>query len=234
MAAKATTPNSKTSKKKKSRPGSAALSRVGADAKLATAANRRRAEALLEFIARRMSRIAEDFYEIGKAFKELFDKKLYVALGYRSFEELLSARDLMSATQARKLIQVVSRVPLGTALKLGPEKAFALTKYTDATPEPDTPAFLLESGARVGGTPASEASLRDIDTATRAQRKKSATSPRDAKAIEAERAAKSGRAWLKARGAPKAKVEAVRTKDGPAIRVTLPLAEATALFKRRG
>jgi hypothetical protein len=206
---------------------------MGADAKLATEANRRRAEALLELIARRMSRIAEDFYEIGKALRELFDKKLYVALGYGSFEELLSARELMSATQARKLIQVVSRVPLGTALKLGPEKAFALAKYTDATPEPDTPAFLLESGARVGGKLVEEASLRDIDTATRAKRKKSGSSPRDAKTIEAERAAKSGRAWLKAQGAPKATVEAVRTKDGPAIRLTLSLEEATVLFKSR-
>src|SRR5262245_8609333 len=49
----------------------------------------RRAEELLDLIARRKARIAEDFYEIGKALRELSKKKLYAVLGHRSFGEML-------------------------------------------------------------------------------------------------------------------------------------------------
>jgi hypothetical protein len=219
--------------KKAAAPKKEALVHAVADAKLATSASKVRAEALLDLIARRKDRIAEDFYEIGKALKELLAKKLYVALGYASFEAMLGARDVMSATQARKLIEIVSRVPLATALQLGPEKAFAITKYTDATPELDTPQLLVEGGAMIGGKPAAEASKRDIEAATKklrrgAKAKKGAADPAER---EAERLAKSGASWLKARGAKKAKVEARRTKEGYMVAISLPLTAAAALFE---
>ena len=48
-------------------------------------ADKRHAETLLSLIERRKARISEDFYEIGKALRELQQKKLYVAAGFASF-----------------------------------------------------------------------------------------------------------------------------------------------------
>src|SRR4051812_3414055 len=75
-------------------------------AKIASEANRKRAEALLAEITRRLLSIAEDFYDIGQALLELKKKSLFVALGYKSFAEMLGARGVMSITQANKLIRV--------------------------------------------------------------------------------------------------------------------------------
>lgn len=230
MSAKKTTPSKSPSTL--AAPGKTAIARAASDAKLVTNARKNRAEALLDLIARRKARIAEDFYEVGKALKELLEKKLYVALEYPSFKAMLEARDVMGDTQAYKLIEVVSRVPLKTALDLGLEKAFALTRYTSATPELDSPELLLESGAKIGDKPAAEATKRDIEEATKKLRKEAAAKKgkADPAEREAERAAKQGRAWLKGRGAKKGKVEVRRTKDGHVVVVTLPVAEAVGLF----
>ncbi|MBK8258506.1 MAG: hypothetical protein IPK82_38335 [Polyangiaceae bacterium] len=209
------------------------LAQLTTDAKVASAASKKRAEALLDLIARRKARIAEDFYEIGKALKELQDKKLYLAVGYTSFEGMLDGRGVLSVTQARKLIQVVSKVPLATALKVGPEKAFALVKFTEVTPELDTPELLVEGGQKIGGKSAAEASVRDIAGATKTLRKAAVKKGGkvDAAQKEAEGVAKRGLAWLKGRGAKKARVEARKTKDGYVVTVTLGVREAAALFE---
>jgi hypothetical protein len=203
-----------------------------ADAKLMSAANKKRALALLDFIARRITRMTEDFHEIGKALKELLEHRLYLPLGYTSFEAMLDAQGLIGATQARKLIQVASRVPVKTALKVGIEKAFALTKFTDATPELDTPELLVEQGGVIAGKPAAEVSRRDIDAETQKLRRKAAAKKGkvDPAQREAEAVAKRGSVWLKARGAKKGKVEARRTKEGHVITITLSMEAAAALF----
>jgi hypothetical protein len=232
MPAKKESAAKRTTKASAARAG-AKLAVAAADAKLATAANKKRAEALLDLIARRAERIAEDFYEIGKALKELLQKRLYVALGYASFAAMLEARGVLSETQARKLIEVVSRVPLATALKLGPEKAFAMVKYTDATPEPDTPELLLQGGAMIGGKAAAEASKRDIEEATKKLRRSGAAKRGKLEPAqrEAEQVAKRGGGWLKTRGAKKARIEARRTTKGHVVVITLAVADAAALFE---
>lgn len=224
------TGSSKKPVKKGSAPGTTALA-VAAGAKLATSADRKRGQALLDLIARRAARMTEDFYEVGKALKELLHKKLYVALGFSSFEAMLDAQGIVGATQARKLIEVASRMPLETALGLGLEKAFALTRYADATPDLDTPELLVARGGTIGGKPVATLSKRAIEEETKKLRRKSAAKKGkvDAAQREADGVARRAASWLKARGAKKGIVEARRTKDGHVITITLAVEEAVKL-----
>lgn len=198
----------------------------------AGAAAKARGEALVALVERRVARIAEDFYEIGEALRELKEKKLYAAMGYRSFEALLVDRSLPSDRQAAKLIQVVSSVARDQALELGLERAFALVRYTEATPEPDTPGYLLASKAKVGGKPVAQASVRAIVAATKAVRKahpgKRAKSTGEA---EADDAVKRAHAWLAKKGVRGAKVEAKRSRGAWVVRVDVPATEAGRVFR---
>ena len=143
-----------------------------AEAKQQLAVGKRRGNALLALIARRKDRITEDFYDIGEALRELLNNKLYVAIGHDSFEDMLSARKVMSSAQAFKLIRLVDSIPRDEALRLGQEKAYALVTYTAATPEDDVPAALVRKNAKIGGKPLSEASVRELNDAAKAARPK--------------------------------------------------------------
>ncbi|MBK8257912.1 MAG: hypothetical protein IPK82_35255 [Polyangiaceae bacterium] len=192
--------------------------------------DKRRAEELLASIARRKERITEDFYEIGTALRELLRKKLYVALGHASFADMLSARNVMGAMTAKRLIEVVEKVPLKQALQLGPERAYALARYTAATPELDTPAGLLESGAKIGGKKVADASLREITQAGKQVRAK--TKPNGAASPEqtaAEKAVREVGAWLRGRKVRGASVTAKRGANGHEVVIVLPVAAAAVL-----
>jgi hypothetical protein len=197
--------------------------------------DRRRAEELLASIARRKERISEDFYEIGKSLRELLRKKLYVALGHESFAEMLAARNVMGAMTAKRLIEVVEKVPLEQALQLGPEKAYALARYTEATPELDTPAGLLESGAEIGGKKVADASLRDLTRAGKEARAR--TKPKRAASPEQTAAVKAARdvsAWLRGHKVRGASVTAKRGAKGHEVVIVLPVASAAVLAAIRG
>lgn len=226
-----------TKAKRKSPPASAGqTTHLAAEVKTTLTAAQRRAEELISLIERRKGNITESFYEIGKALQELLKKKLYAALGYGSFEEMLTARAVFGVTQAWKLIEVVSSVSVTRALELGPEKVFALTRYAKATPEPDTAQSLIDSNATIGDKPIKEVSLREITKAAREAKAKAATK-KGAKADPAEReaaqTAKQGKSWLKVRGIKAAEIVTRRTKDGYRIRVRMDLSivEASSLFK---
>jgi len=142
-----------------------------------TEAKRRRAEALLALVQRRKQHITEDFYDIGEALRELLRKKLYEPLGFTSFDDLVRAHELMSVEQARKLIALVEHMPREEALRLGQEKAYALVAYTLATPDPDVPAEMVRTDAKLGDKPLSETSVRDIKAAAAEARKKQPNKP---------------------------------------------------------
>jgi hypothetical protein len=169
-----------------------ALSKAKDEAGLRRAKESRRASELLALIARRKARIVEDFYDIGEALRELFHKELYRALGHRSFEAMLKAHDVMSATQARKLITLVERIPRAEALALGQEKAYALVSYTTATPEPDVPAELARADAKIGGKKLSKVSVRGLEAAAKQARGRARAlkpkSPADKQRAAAEKA----------------------------------------------
>ena len=191
-------------------------------------ADQRRAEQLLAEIGRRKARVAEEFYDIGEALRELSHKRLYSALGHRSFGELLSARKVMSRSQAHKLIALVSALPRDKALALGSEKAALLVRYSGATPEADPPAWLLERGSLPGGKKVSEASARDLQlAATQARRKHAKLSPEE---MQAHKGARAAQAALRKRGAKGAVASAVRRRDGMWLHIEIPAATAGVLL----
>ncbi len=206
-----------------------ALALVG-DAKKVSAADRAKAESLLSEIGRRRERIAEEFYEIGLALRELSKPKLFTALGYSSFGALLKERGVLGETTARRLIDLVSSMSRDEALAYGQEKAAALLEYTKATPEVDTPRTAVESGKLPGGKKVADASVRDLKAGAKAVRAAKGTGKRvtpEAKAAAAE--AKALAAWLRARGASGVSAEAVRGKKGHVVRVEMTVAAAAKL-----
>jgi hypothetical protein len=193
-----------------------------------------RAEELLALIARRKERMLEDFYDVGQALRELLDQKLYAALGHPSFEAMLEAHDVMGARQARKLVALVSAIPRAQALALGQEKAYALVAYTAATPEPDVAAELAKKDAKIGSKPISQASVRELQRATKAvHAKRAALRPKTPAALAAARAARDARASvLRAiRKLGIARPEVETTADRVVVR--LSFAQAATLGKRR-
>lgn len=181
---------------------------------------RKRGEALVALVMRRRARIVEDFYDIGEALREILRDELYAVLGYESFEALLEDRDLLSLSQAKKLIAVVENVPREEALALGHERAYALVSYAAATPEPDTVAKLVESKAAIAAT-----SLRDIEAAARNARRKTASdkpsTPRQRERAKREKnALATVRSLLRSAGIARPKLD-VR---GEAVTVTLSFA----------
>src|SRR5690349_12680186 len=88
------TPKSKAKKAVKK----AAAAGLQAEVTRIASAAERRAEELLSMIERRKETIAESFYDIGKALQELLKKKLYAALGYASFDEMLRERSVLGVT----------------------------------------------------------------------------------------------------------------------------------------
>jgi hypothetical protein len=185
----------------------------------------RRAHALVALILRRKHRIMEDFYELGTALRELLEKKLYVALGHASFDELLEKHDLMGRTQAYKLIALVKGMTRDDALAFGQEKAYALARLLAATPEPDTVDSLRVTGVRVGKQRRSPADMsrREIESATRTLRKKRAPSSEDA-------ALKGVTDSLRAIGVKEVTVTSLRR--GQWLRIDLPMADLPKLVAR--
>ena len=127
------------------------------------------AETLLARIGKQKVRATEAFYDIGGALRQLLDQKLYAALGYPSFEELLAARDVMDVTQAKKLIEVHRKFSRDRALLVGPEKAYALARYAARTKADDAPEDFIDKGFPIGGRrrPVRDVSVRAVLEATR-------------------------------------------------------------------
>ena len=127
-----------------------------------------RADFLLAIIDRKKAQVARAFYDLGSALRELNDKKLYGILGYPTFDAMLADREVMSAAQARKLIEVVRRFDREMAQRLGAEKAYALARYVTRTKQDDDVAEFVAEGFPLGGRRKSidEVSVRQITHAT--------------------------------------------------------------------
>lgn len=197
-------------------------------------AGRRHAEELLARIERRKESINEDFYDIGEALRELLKKKLYIALGYSSFDEMLSARNIMSRSQAHRLIALVSELPREKALAVGPEKGMLLLRYVDATPEVDTAASVLEKGTIPGGKAVVDASTRELREASKQVRAQAqaAKKKKTSEAAEAARGARAVQAALRKQGARGATAIAMRRGGEDWLRIEMPAASADLLFVR--
>jgi hypothetical protein len=212
--------------------GTSAVARVATQAKVATTRVAARAVELLGLIARRMKRIEEDFFDIGSALAELKNKKLFAALGYRTFDAMLAERVPIGRSQAYKLIAIVERVTRDQAVELGEEKAYAIARLVATTPEADTVASVLENGVRVGGRKrtAQAMSRREIESVKRtvaARSKKIDEAERDAK-----RQARAGQASLRKRGIG-AKVEVAKRAGRWWAIVRVPIEDVASLAGER-
>ncbi len=195
-----------------------------------SSASGRRATELIAEIKRRKEQIASEFYDIGIALRELLKKKLYLPLGFASFDEMVIAHNLMAATQAYKLVRLVSSLPREKALAIGSEKAFLLTKLADATPEPDTAEWLLDQGTLPGGKAVAAATTRELlktvkDVSKKTQKR--ASSPEEK---GAERAGQVARKALRSGGAKGAEVATFRRKGVFWVRIEMPSDQAEAFF----
>lgn len=129
---------------------------------------RARADELLADIDKKKRDLARAFYDLGSALRELNEKKLYGVLGYESFDAMLEDRKIMSAAQARKLIEVVRRFDREMAQRLGAEKAYALARYVTRTKQDDDVGEYVAEGFPLGGRrkPIDEVTVRQIAHAT--------------------------------------------------------------------
>ena len=108
-------------------------------------------------------------YEQGLRFLELSKPKRYRdELGYRTFEELLVARDLPSRMTAYKLIEVVSTFSQPEVKQLGGvARTYALVRFVKRQNENADPRKLLAPNARVLGRALADVKTSEIEKAMR-------------------------------------------------------------------
>jgi len=188
---------------------------------------REQAEALIEQVRLHKRQAAETFYELGVALRELSAPPMYRALGYETFDELLTKRRLVARMQAYKLIEVVEAFSREQALQLGIEKAYALVRYVAATPAQDIAAELARRDAAIGGSAISQLSARKIAAATKKVR---APAVDEAEARHARDRARRLQRKLRAQGAKQASVRAVRRSGRWWLQIALPLGDDELLF----
>ncbi len=192
------------------------------------------ANALLDEILHRRNDIARAFYDIGRALAELHERKLYGALGYATFDEMLAARGLMTGQYARRLIQVARSFEREQAQRLGAEKAYALVRYVARTKETDDPAEYLLEGFPVAGKkrrPIDEVGVRDIQAATRmvVLRQKGGHSASERARRDAASAARALHAKLAPRTDGQVEVRHVFRRGSWWLEVVLPAEMASAI-----
>lgn len=178
----------------------------------ASEVNRRVGLDALALIRRRLVAISEAFFDIGVALRTLAQPRIYLAMGYRSFEALLAAEGLMSRSSAADLMRIAERYTRETAVGLGQAKSLALVRYVDATPADDVAEHLARADASVAGKPVSKASAIELERAAIALRgRRKSEAP---KSPEERTARKAARALERALGGKRKAVVEVRKRDG--------------------
>lgn len=198
------------------------------DLRLSTA--RQRAEGLVVEVQKRRQRIADDYYELGVALRKLSHPRMYRALGYASFEELLDGRRLGSRMQALKLTEVAGAFTKAQALALGVEKAYALVRYVEATPAADVARELAARNARIGDVRISAMSVSELRAATKRARSRGQADLDPAAARRARREATRVQRALRARGLKAAKVRASAHGTRWVLQVEVPVEDADELL----
>jgi len=124
----------------------------------------------------------------------------------------------------------VSTIDRKTAIELGVEKAYAALRYTEATPEADTPEGLAALDPKIGGTRFSE--MTATETLRRANALRAGTPPEDApgeRGASPAAIAKLVERWARRAGAKGAKATARRRGGAWIVAIEIGLDTATAL-----
>ena len=157
---------------------------------------------------RRRAEITESFFDIGEALVRLKRREVVAAMRCKSFAELCEKHVGMSATQADRLVEIVTNMTREEAIAVGATKAASLVALARATPEDDTVADLLKNGVRIRGKSidVKKASTRALARAAVGARRKKPTGGRSVTKEERATGASLQRA-LRAAGAKNASVE---------------------------
>lgn len=204
---------------------------------LATIRNDAKARALgeLERVHALKVRITASFYEMGEALGRILDEKLYLALGYASFVDLLQGESLLGATQAKKLIAVRKSFDRAQAMRVGPERAYALTRYVARTGSTASPSELVTKGFPLGGrrTPIEQVPVRRIDEAGRAAvERKTGPAGESARArADAETERRVCLTELRARGVDGAVVHKRRSRNKWSLVIVVPAEQARGALR---
>lgn len=198
------------------------LAALEEEMRTAKSTNREEATALIADILRRKKRIAEDFHAIGVALQRLSEERLYQALGYSSFTDLLKAKRLIGTTTAYRLMAIAGAYPAKMAHGLGIEKAYQLIAYAEATPAPDLARTLAVANPRIGNQRLDRMSSRDLIAAARRVRSAAGTATKKSSFERAaRRAAREVQRALRAKGAKTAKARAVRLDARWRVRIDI-------------
>jgi len=168
-------------------------------------------------IRQHMSRIVQDTHTIGTLLKELQTRRAHIALGYPSFNAMLTGEGLPHRSTAYRTIRLAEAYTAKQLRALGPTKAFALIQLTQETEAHDVARVLVDNDALIGDKPISLRSAGDIRRVLSDLRAQNTALTHGENASEAEKEARALaqklRAQLHRRGADEAQVEA-RVRGG--------------------
>ncbi len=184
---------------------------------------RTRALELVALVRRRKAEIADAFYDMGEALRELGTDDMLLALRRKSFEEVCKKDCGISVALADSLVKVVKAMTRREAIRFGRTKAIALVELAAATPADDTPAGLarqqqvrLADGESVDPRRASAQTIeaaakreRQFQAARRGGARRGRTTTAEERALAAELQKR-----LRKRGLDRVTVTAVATKPG--------------------
>lgn len=202
-------------------------------AAMAVSRNRQKGEDALALIARRLSAIAEAFYDIALALTVLRRKEVYSALGAVSFDALIEERTPISKSVAFELLKIPAHLSREVAVALGRDKSVALVRLVEATPEEDSAETLARTDAKIAGTPISKVSAIALhERASRVRKKRMAGKPTRHGEDEAVSAASKLETWLERVAKRDLRVVAFERDREWWVRTEIPIAVASRISKR--
>jgi hypothetical protein len=91
------------------------------------------ARELLAHVREKQGEIADAFFEIGEALRQLEEPGMVEALGYSGFGELVERELRMNAATARELVRIATHVKRSNALAWGKERSIAMVELAAAS-----------------------------------------------------------------------------------------------------
>jgi hypothetical protein len=152
---------------------------------MAASPEERRAEDLTRVIKQELASVAQSFWRVGCALREIQGAELHRALGYASFSDYITDRLSFEVSQAYKLVRVASSYFQEDAEALGLERAAALIRYAKLLNV--DPGQLVRENAQVGDKLVVAASKRDIQAAAASLRAEMKKRLRRGAALRAQR-----------------------------------------------
>jgi len=201
------------------------------DARLKREQDKLRAQHLVNLIERKADDVKHAFFDIGAAWVELANNRLYLALGFATFADLVEASGVMGLSQAKKLMAVAELVPREDALRMGTEKAYAITRLTSLLPEGKPVKDVLREHDVINGQSVEQASTRDIEAAVERLRHNRAKARPNPEADAHHKLARESQAAFRRHGVRHAVVKAVRRKMGWRMVIEVPPAAMGDLLR---